>query len=209
MSKLTFYYGVMASGKSNELIGTYYKYTPIGKKTIVMKPSIDTRDTDIVSRSGSSIPIDILIQPNDSILNYYNTFKDAFVILVDEAQFLTEEQVFELYFITKKCNIPVITYGLRSDFQGKLFAGSQALFECADVLKEMQGVCKICGKTSKHNARKVNGEYVFEGEQVVIGADETYDPLCGKCYIENVLKPKSKQYQKVLNQLNYLEGSNS
>lgn len=199
MAKLVFYYGVMASGKSNELIGTWYKYTPIGKKVVVLKPSVDTKgDNKIVSRSGSSLPVDALILPNESVLMHYSLLQDAFVILIDEAQFLTEEQVFELWVITKKLNLPIIAYGLRSDFKGELFPGSRALFQYADSLREMKGVCKICGQTSTRNARKVNGQYVYEGEQVVIGADESYDPLCGECYIEQVLEPYSKDYQKVM-----------
>lgn len=202
MAKLVFYYGVMASGKSNELIGTYYKYTPIGKKVVVLKPSVDTKgNSSIISRSGSSLQADALLLPNQSVLEYYNLLKDAFVILIDEAQFLTHEQVYELWVITKQMNIPIIAYGLRSDFKGELFAGSQALFQYADSLREMKGVCKICGKTSTRNARKVNGQYVYEGEQVVIGADESYDPLCSECYIEHVLKPHSGEYQKVIKRI--------
>lgn len=198
MAKLVFYYGVMASGKSNELIGTYYKYAPIGKKVVVLKPSVDTKgDNNIVSRSGSSLQADALLLPSQSVLEHYSLLKDAFVVLIDEAQFLAKEQVFELWVITKEMNLPIVTYGLRSDFKGELFEGSKALFQYADSLREMKGVCKRCGATSTRNARKVNGEYVYEGEQVVIGADETYDPLCSECYIENVLG-QSEEFQKVM-----------
>lgn len=203
MAKLVFYYGVMASGKSNELIGTYYKYTPIGKKVVVVKPSIDTKGNDtIVSRSGSSLKVDILLTAEQSIFKYCTLLKDAFVILIDEAQFLTEQQVYELWVITKQLDLPIIAYGLRSDFKGELFEGSKALFQYSDSLREMKGVCKLCGKTSSRNARKVNGEYVYEGDQVVIGADESYDPLCSECYIEHVLEPHSEKYQKVFKKLN-------
>lgn len=202
MAKLVFYYGVMASGKSNELIGTYYKYAPIGKKVVVMKPAIDTKGNEyIVSRSGSQLKADILLLPNQSILYYQKQLQEAFVILVDEAQFLSEQQVYELWVVTKQLNLPIVAYGLRSDFKGQLFEGSKTLFEVADTLREMKGVCKICGATSTRNARKVNGVYVYEGEQVVIGADESYDPLCSECYIEHVLKPHSKHFQKVLKRI--------
>jgi len=204
MAKLVFYYGVMSSGKSNELIGTYYKYTPIGKKVVVLKPSVDTKgENTITSRSGSSLKVDALILPDQSILEHYHLLKDAFVVLVDEAQFLTKEQIFELWVITKQMDLPIIAYGLRSDFKGKLFEGSKALFQYADSLREMKGVCKICGKTSTRNARKVNGAYVYEGEQVVIGADESYDPLCSECYIDYVLEPYSIDYQKILTRINF------
>lgn len=198
MAKLVFYYGVMASGKSNELIGTYYKYAPIGKKVVVLKPSVDTKgNNNIVSRSGSSLKADALILPNQSVLEHYSLLKDAFVILIDEAQFLTKEQVYELWVITKQLNLPIVAYGLRSDFKGELFEGSRALFQYADSLREMKGVCKNCGATATRNARKVNGEYVYEGKQVVIGADETYDPLCSECYIKDVLG-KSDEFNKVM-----------
>ena len=117
-------------------------------------------------------------------------------IIVDEAQFLTERQVLELVIITKDWNIPTICYGLKVDFQGKLFPGSEALLRYADSQQELVAVCE-CGKKARFNARKVNGEYVFDGEQVLIGADEAYDPLCETCFMNKVLKPHSKQFQKI------------
>ena len=98
--------------------------------------------------------------------------------------------------ISKQLDIPVICYGLKTDFQGNLFPGSAALLRYADTIDELISICS-CGKKARFNARKIDGEYVFDGEQVVIGADESYDPLCGKCYLEKVLLPYSKDFQKI------------
>lgn len=204
MAKLTFYYGVMSSGKTIDLIQTAYKYNSKGEKALVLKPKIDTKgDEFIVSRIGLKKKADIVLASDESILNYSKILSSATCLLVDEAQFLTEEQVLELFMLTKELNLPVICYGLKTDFQGNLFKGSQALFKYADNLEKLKAVCssKGCINNASFNARKVNGEYIFDGPQVLIGADESYDPLCNDCYIKYVLKPHNKTYIKKYNQI--------
>lgn len=188
MAKLYFNYGAMASGKTIELIETAYKYNQKGKKVVLIKPKIDTKgDNKVISRIGLERKADILLEKEDKIFNYFELFKGSICILVDEAQFLTEQQVFDLFLLTKKHNIPVICYGLRTDFQANGFPGSIRLLELADELNELISICE-CGAKARFNARKINGKYVNEGEQVYIGADESYEPLCGECYIKKVIK---------------------
>lgn len=197
MAKLYFNYGAMSAGKTIEVITTAYKYNSRGMKALVIKPSVDTKGGDLVtSRIGMSQKVDILLRPEESLFDYLKNYSDITCLVVDEAQFLTERQVLELVIITKDWNIPTICYGLKVDFQGKLFPGSEALLRYADSQQELVAVCE-CGKKARFNARKVNGEYVFDGEQVLIGADEAYDPLCETCFMNKVLKPHSKQFQKI------------
>lgn len=197
MAKLYFNYGAMSAGKTIEVITTAYKYNSRGMKALVIKPSIDTKGGDLVtSRIGMSQKVDILLKSEESLFEYLKNYNDTTCLIVDEAQFLTEKQVLELVIITKDWNIPVICYGLKVDFQGKLFPGSEALVRYADSQQELVAICD-CGKKARFNARKVNGEYVYDGEQVLIGADESYDPLCETCYMNKVLKPHSKQFQEI------------
>ena len=197
MAKLYFNYGAMSDGKTIEVITTAYKYNSRGMKALVVKPSVDTKGGNLVtSRIGMSKKVDILLKPEDSLFKYLKNHNDITCLVIDEAQFLTEMQVLELVIITKDWNIPVICYGLKVDFQGKLFPGSDSLIRYADSLQELVAVCS-CGKKARFNARKVNGEYVFDGEQILIGADETYDPLCETCFLNKVLIPHSKDFQKI------------
>lgn len=201
MAKLTFYYGTMSSGKTIDLIQTAYKYNSNGMKAVLMKPKVDTKGNDkVVSRIGLEKQVDIVLDVQESIFDYRNILEDVTCLLVDEAQFLTERQIYELFLLTKDYDIPVICYGLRTDFQGKLFEGSKTLFALADNLEKLRAVCATpkCGNNASFNARKVNGKYVYDGQQILIGEDESYDPLCNKCYLEKVLKPYSKDFQKII-----------
>ena len=198
MAKLYFNYGAMSAGKTIEVITTAYKYNSRGMKALVVKPSVDTKGGNLVtSRIGMSKKVDILLKPEDSLFKYLKNHNDITCLVIDEAQFLTEMQVLELVIITKDWNIPVICYGLKVDFKGNLFKGSEALIRYADSLNELVAICD-CGKKARFNARKVNGEYVYDGEQVLIGADESYDPLCETCFLNKVLIPHSKDFQKIL-----------
>lgn len=199
MAKLTFYYGTMSSGKTIDLIQTAYKYSSKGLKTLIVKPLIDTKgNNSITSRIGLSKEADILLDLEDSIFNY--DIKNTSVMLVDEAQFLSKKQIRELFILTKELDIPVICYGLKTDFQGNLFEGSSELFALADQFDKLRSICatKDCTNNASFNARKVNGEYVYDGEQILIGEDESYDPLCSECYIEKVLKLKSNDYKNMV-----------
>lgn len=191
MSKLYFRFGAMNCGKTTALLQVAHNYEEKGMKVIIIKSSIDTKgDNNIVSRLGVQRKVDILINSNEKITPKIN-FNNLSCILVDEVQFMTPSQVKELWIIAKLKHIPVICYGLKTNFKGKLFKGSKALIEVADELEELITICK-CGKRAKFNARIINGKYTKVGDEVAIdGVEASYEPLCGKCYIEKVLEIKN------------------
>ena len=191
MSKLYFRYGAMNCGKSTLLMQVAHNYEENNKKVIVIKSSIDTKGEDhLESRIGIKRKVDILINKKESFKKYLNDFKLAACILVDEAQFLTAKQVEELWKVTKQLNIPVICYGLKTDFQSHLFEVSKRLLELADEIEELITICS-CGKRAKFNARYVNGKFTLEGKEVVIDGscdNVVYHPMCGKCYLNELEK---------------------
>lgn len=191
MAKLYFKYGTMESGKSTKIIQEAYNYDRNNKSIIVAKPIIDSKGNDkIVSRIGIQRKIDVYIESDNLKEVYEKINKETFCILIDEAQFLNKNQVFELFKITKLLEIPVMCYGLKSNFKGEFFEGSGALMIYADSLEEIVTICS-CGKKARFNARKVNGDFVTDGEDVLIdGSNENveYVPLCGECYIKKVKK---------------------
>lgn len=191
MAKLYFKYGTMESGKSTKIIQEAYNYDRNNKSIIVAKPIIDSKGNDkIVSRIGIQRKIDVYIESDNLKEIYEKINKDTFCILIDEAQFLNKNQVFELFKITKLLKIPVMCYGLKSNFKGEFFDGSGALMIYADSLEEIVTICS-CGKKARFNARKVNGKFVTDGEDVLIdGSNKNveYVPLCGECYIKKVQK---------------------
>ncbi len=197
MSKLYFKYGAMNSGKTAILLQSAFNYEQRGMKVLVMKPEIDKKGGKyLVSRIGLKRKIDYYITKDD---NVYDKLKDKLdniaCIFIDEAQFLQSEQVDELMQIVVNYDVPVICYGLRTDFKTKAFTGSPRLLEIAHNIEELKTICS-CGKKATYNVRKVNGNITFAGDQVAIdGEDEvTYDSLCPKCYYEtlnNYKKSKS------------------
>ena len=192
MSKLYYRFGAMNCGKTTALLQVAHNYEEKGLKVIVIKSSIDKKgDSFIVSRLGVERKVDILLQPTETLKSKIE-LNNLNCILVDEAQFLTKNQVKELWLVAKLHNIPVICYGLKTTFKGELFEGSKALIELADVLEELVTICS-CGHKAKFNVRKVNGEIVSNGNDVAIDGFEnvTYEPMCGKCYIKKVLKIES------------------
>lgn len=186
MSKLYFRYGAMGSGKSSALLQVAYNYNEKGMYVILMKPQVDTKaENRVSSRIGIEREVDVLIPRDSGIIELISDTKKPDAIIVDESQFLTSDQVDELYFISKIYDIPVLCYGLRCDFQMKGFEGSTRLLEIADDIEEMKTICK-CGSKATQNIRLINGEPTFEGEQVVID-DHTqveYEGICGKCYLQ-------------------------
>lgn len=192
MAKLHFRYGAMNSGKTTILIQTAYNYEERDQKVIIIKPLIDTKGNDtIVSRIGVSRKVDFLTSKNDKIIDKIeNIIESIDCILVDEVQFMTKEQIDELFYITKLYNIPVIGFGLRTDFKTNSFEGSQRMLELSDELEEMPTICR-CGKKARFNGRKLNNEFIYDGESVLIDGSNKkieYESLCGNCYIEKVLK---------------------
>ena len=201
MAKLYFRYGAMNSGKSTILMQVAHNYEERGMKVAVLKPKVDTKaQAKISSRIGLEREVDHLIEKEENVYEIFaNNEEKPNAIIVDEAQFLEPKQVDELMEIVVKLNIPVICYGLRTDFKTKGFPGSTRLLEIAHTLEEMKTICR-CGSKAMYNMRMVNGEPIFEGEQVAIdgGAVVSYESVCPKCYYQMVEthKEKPKQYVK-------------
>jgi len=177
--------------KTMDLIRTAYNYEENGYKVLVIKPIIDTKGSDCIqTRIGLTRKVDLLLASSDIVLDKIENIENIKCIFVDEAQFLTTKQIDELYYITKKYDIPVICYGLRVNFKMESFEGSKRLLEIAEELEELITLCR-CGEVARYVGRRVNGEYVNEGNEVVIdGVEESveYVPMCGKCYLKDVKK---------------------
>lgn len=185
MAKLYFRYGAMNSGKTALLLQAAYNYEERGMKVLIVKPKIDSKgDNYLVSRIGLKRKVDYLIESGEDVFKYIKSNKkDVKCILVDEAQFLEREQVDQLMLVVVKLNIPVICYGLRSDFKTNGFPGSTRLLELAHTIEEMKTIC-ACGRKAMFNGRKINGKFVFDGEQVAIDGENKveYESLCPNCY---------------------------
>lgn len=191
MSKLYFRYGAMNSGKSTHLMQVAHNYEERGMKVILIKPSTDKKGGDkLVSRLGVERKVDILCLEKMNIYEEIQKWQEVKFkvncILVDEVQFMTKEQVDQLFKIAVVLDIPVICYGLRTDFMMEGFEGSTRLLLLAHSIEEMKTICK-CGRKAILNGRKINGEFVFEGEQVAIDNIDNvqYESLCGHCYFRH------------------------
>ncbi|MEJ1155053.1 thymidine kinase [Microbacterium marmarense] len=209
MAKLYFRYGAMNSGKSTSLLQAAYNYEERGQHVLLAKPEIDTKGADqIDSRLGVKRTVDFLIRPDDDLRALFNEHRararraaaealipeeadqaaqaDVACFLVDEAQFLTRDQVDDLLRIVVLDGVPVLAYGIRTDFQTQAFPGSRRLLELAHSLEELKTICR-CGSKALFNARLVGGRFVFDGDQVAI--DEltaervTYESMCADCYL--------------------------
>ena len=189
MAKLYFRYGAMNSGKSTLLLQTAHNYEERGMKIIIIKPSCDTKSENrISSRLGAEREVEVLLKSNEDIYKIIKEkYKNISCILVDEAQFLTKEQVDQLLKITVYLDIPVIAYGLRTDFKTNGFTGSTRLLEIAHTIEEMKTICR-CGKKAMFNARFINGQMVTEGNQIAIDNSQeiTYESMCPKCYYKKL-----------------------
>jgi len=204
MSKLYFRYGAMNSGKSTALLQAAFNYEERGQQVLLAKPRIDTKgDNAIVSRLGVSRPVDFTVGADEDIYAAFaterarvleQTGKDVSCLLVDEAQFFSESQIDDLLRIAILEGVPVLAYGIRTDFQTVAFPGSRRLLEIAHSIEELKTICR-CGRKAVFNARTVDGEFIFDGEQVAIDTsagisatlavqDVSYQSLCGKCYLE-------------------------
>lgn len=190
MAKLYFRYGAMNCGKSTSLMQVAHNYNERGLTSIIIKPYTDTKGgNNIVSRLGVSREVDLLLSHDKNIfnevLNWIKNNGELNCILVDEVQFFKKEQIDNLLEIAIKLNIPVICYGLRTDFIMNGFEGSERLLLIAHSIEELKTICR-CGRKAVLNGRKVNGEYVFEGEQVAIDDNDhiEYESLCANCYFE-------------------------
>lgn len=189
MAKLRYHYGVIGSAKTLRLLTTAYNFEENGIRFLAMKPSVDTRESGDVIHSRIGIEREcIMIDETVNIFDFIETYLTETLkldwILVDECQFLTEQQVEQLANIVDKHNINVLCFGLRTDFSSHAFEGSRRLFELADEIEEIKARCR-CGKKASINARiDDDGHLIFDGEQVVIGGNERYRAMCRKCYFE-------------------------
>jgi len=194
VSKLYFRYGAMNSGKSTALLQAAFNYEERSQQVLLAKPEVDTKgESLIVSRLGVSRAVDFTVAPDEDIFEKFaaqrarvlrETGTDVSCLLVDEAQFLSEAQVDDLLRIAILDRVPVLAYGIRTDFQTIAFPGSRRLLEIAHSLEELKTICR-CGRKAVFNARKVGENYIFDGEQVAIdGVDVEYESLCGACYLE-------------------------
>lgn len=182
MAKLYFRYGAMGSSKTANAIMVDYNYRERGQKSLILKPKLDTRDGEriVSSRSGLQAPC-LFFEDLDAI-----NPTDYDCIIVDEAQFLTKEQVEKLVEIVDQMNVPVICYGLRTDFQQNLFEGSKWLLAWADTIEEVKTVC-WCGRKATCNARISNAKVIKTGEQIMLGGNESYVSLCRRHWAEGKL----------------------
>jgi len=190
VSKLYFRYGAMNCGKSTNLLQVAYNYEERGMKVIIIKPKSDTKGGNkVVSRLGVTKEVDLLISEDMNIYTEVENLVEISCkidcILVDEAQFLKSKHIDQLFEIAVLMDIPVICYGLRTDFQMNGFEGSSRLLLLAHSVEELKNICH-CGKKALLNGRMINGKYVFEGKQVVIDKQDNveYHALCPKCYFE-------------------------
>ena len=188
MAKLYFRYGAMNSGKSTSLIQTAYNYHERGMTVYTIKPAIDTKgDNKIVSRIGAYVKVDHLVKENENIYDHVSNLEnDIDCVLVDEVQFLKPEQIDQLLEIATRLNIPVICYGLRTNFQTLGFAGSNRLLQIAHTVEELKTICR-CGRKAIFNMRFINGKPVWDGDSVVIDDDAkvTYEAMCASCMLKH------------------------
>lgn len=203
MAKLYFRYGAMNSGKSTSLLQAAYNYEERGQRVLLAKPAVDTKGAgSISSRLGMSRDVDFLVQPGDGLRAVFTAHRnrmrdgdasahapgpaDVACLLVDEAQFLTRAQVDDLLRIVTFDRVPVLAYGIRTDFQTRAFPGSRRLLELAHSLEELKTICR-CGRKALFNARLVDGRFVFDGDQVAIdelsAGSVTYESMCAECYL--------------------------
>lgn len=191
MAKLYFKYGAMGSSKTANALITKFNYEERGMKVWLIKPSVDVRDgADVVrSRIGLSAQADI-VTPDINLFEEYKKHSDCDVIITDECQFFTPSQIDDLRKIVDELDIPVLCYGLRTDFLTKLFPGSLRLFEVADSITEIKTICS-CGKKAIVNARiDGEGKVVTQGGQILLGGNDSYVAMCHHCWKKAIAEQK-------------------
>ena len=187
MAKLYFKYGAMGSSKTAQALITKYNYEENGMRVWLIKPSADDRDGAIILRSrvGLEAPAEV-ISPGADIRKLFARQEKTDVIIVDECQFMTPEQIDQLREIVDAENVPVLCFGLRTDFRSTLFPGSRRLFEVADTITEIKTICD-CGAKATTNARVgEDGYIVTEGAQLLLGGNDRYIAMCHKCWMRNI-----------------------
>lgn len=193
MAKLYFKYGAMGSSKSAQALITQFNYEELGMTVWLIKPSTDTRDgADIIrSRIGLQRSAQI-ITPEQNILEEYRKIGARSVVIADEAQFFTPEQIDQLRELVDSEDVPVLCFGLRTDFLTHFFPGARRLMELADSITEIKTVC-ACGRKATVNARiDANGRIITHGAQVFLGGNDSYVAMCHKCWIDRIREQKDQ-----------------
>ncbi len=192
MAKLYFKYGAMGSSKSANALMTKFNYEERNMTVWLIKPSVDTRSEvgTVVSRIGLSCPGDA-VAPEDDILELFEKREKCDAVIADECQFFTEAQIDQMREIVDRFEVPVLCFGLRTDFRTKLFPGSRRLFELADSITEIKTICS-CGAKATVNARiSPDGRVITSGQQVFIGGNDSYVAMCHRCYKKKIEDDKN------------------
>lgn len=199
MAKLYFRHGTVGSAKTLNLLAVAHNYRQQGKQVILLKPELDGRfGTDnIKSRAGLEMQTDVLVSPETDLRKL--ALNGVSCLLVDEAQFLAMEHIDQLRDIAYLKDIPVICYGLRTDFRTKLFPGSLRLMELADSIEEVKATCYFCNKKSIMNLKHVDGKATLEGPSVQLGSEEKYLPVCYRCYRIHLESAKEAELMNLSN----------
>ena len=193
MAKLYFKYGAMGSSKTAQALITKYNYEENDMKVWLLKPGADTRDGVNILRSRIGLQAEVEIAAVET--DIYERFRDGFAgrcdaVIVDECQFLTPDQIDQLRAIVDDYNVPVMCFGLRTDFQIKLFPGSMRLMELADVIQEIKTICDCSAKATVNARIDPDGYIVTEGAQVVLGGNDSYIAMCHRCYKKGIREHK-------------------
>ena len=189
MAKLYFRFGTVGSAKTLNLLAVAHNYRQQGKEVILIKPALDDRfgKSHIKSRAGLEKSADILVDDHTNLLSC--NFEGINCIIVDEAQFISPKVIDQLRDITLEHRIPVICYGLRTNFKKGLFEGSKRLLELADSIEEIKTTCAFCNRKAVYNLKHVNGVATVDGPAIDLGAEEKYFPACANCYSDQLLQP--------------------
>ena len=188
MAKLYFKYGAMGSSKTAQALITKFNYEERGMRVWLIKPATDSRDGENLIKSRMGLVSEVrVISKNDNIFEVFdNEATESDVIIADECQFFTKEQIDQLRSITDERDVPVLCFGLRTDFLTRLFPGSHRLFEVADSITEIKTMCE-CGRKATVNARiDKEGNIVTEGRQVFLGGNDRYIAMCHKCWVDKI-----------------------
>jgi len=193
LAKLYFKYGAMGSSKTAQALITKYNYEENDMKVWLIKPSADTRDGAEVLRSriGLEARVEVML-PDQNIYDRYTATRNGscHAVIVDECQFMTEAQIDQLRAIVDDYNVPVLCFGLRTDFQTKLFPGSRRLMEVADTIQEIKTICDCSAKATVNARIDSDGYIVTEGAQVVLGGNDSYIAMCHRCWMQGIKEHK-------------------
>lgn len=196
MAQLYYKYGTMNSGKTIEILKVAHNYEEQGKPVVIMTSALDTRDGyGIVSSRIGMRREAVAITDNMDIFNFIKNLPEKpYCVLIDESQFLSKENVYDLARVVDNLDIPVMAFGLKNDFQNHLFEGSRELLLLADKIEEIKTICQFCSKKATMVLRTENGKPVYEGNQIQIGGNETYIPVCRKHYFQPLIEDVEKAY---------------